>query len=42
MWNDLNHQTRLNTIEFVTIATTGNAIDFGDHTSLLRSMGLAN
>jgi len=31
--------TRLNTIQFVTIATTGNAIDFGDHTSLLRSMG---
>jgi len=31
--------TRLNTIQFVTIATTGNATDFGDHTSLLRSMG---
>jgi hypothetical protein len=31
--------TRLNTIQFVTIATTGNATDFGDNTFLLRSMG---
>ena len=31
--------TRLNTIQFVTIASTGNATDFGDNTFLLRSMG---
>ena len=31
--------TRLNTIQFVTIATTGNSTDFGDNTFLLRSMG---
>ncbi len=27
--------TRINTIEFITIASTGNATDFGDHTDLL-------
>ena len=34
--------TRLNTIQFVTIATTGNATDFGDHTDLRRSLGACN
>ena len=34
--------TRLNTIQFVTIATTGNATDFGDHTDLRRSLAACN
>ncbi len=31
--------TRLNTIQYITIATTGNATDFGDNTFLQRSLG---
>ena len=34
--------TRLNTIQFITIASTGNATDFGDHTDLRRSLGACN
>ena len=31
--------TRINTIQFITIASTGNATDFGDHTDLRRALG---
>jgi len=34
--------TRINTIQFITIASTGNATDFGDHTDLRRSLGACN
>ncbi len=34
--------TRLNTIQYITIATTGNATDFGDNTFLLRSLAACN
>ena len=34
--------TRINTIQFITIASTGNAIDFGDHTDSRRSFGACN
>ena len=34
--------TRINTIQFITIASTGNATDFGDHTDSRRSFGACN
>ena len=34
--------TRINTIQFITIASTGDATDFGDHTDLRRSLGACN
>ena len=34
--------TRINSIQFITIASTGNATDFGDHTDLRRSLGACN
>ena len=34
--------TRINTIQFITLASTGNATDFGDHTDLRRSLGACN
>ena len=34
--------TRINTIQFITIASTGNSTDFGDHTDLRRSLGACN
>ena len=34
--------TRINTIHFLTIASTGNATDFGDHTDSRRSFGACN
>ena len=34
--------TRINTIQFITIASTGNATDFGDHTDNRRSFGACN
>jgi hypothetical protein len=34
--------TRINTIQFITIASTGNATDFGDHTDQRRSLGACN
>ena len=34
--------TRLNTIQYITIATTGNATDFGDNTFLQRSHAACN
>ena len=34
--------TRINTIQFITIASEGNATDFGDHTDLRRSLGACN
>ena len=34
--------TRINTIQFITIASTGDATDFGDHTDSRRSFGACN
>ena len=34
--------TKLNTIQFITIATTGNATDFGDNTFIVRSIAACN
>jgi len=34
--------TRLNTIQYITIATTGNATDFGDNTFLQRGLSACN
>ena len=34
--------TRINTIQFITIASTGDATDFGDHTDLRRAVGACN
>ena len=42
MVESLNHQELINTIQFVTIATTGNATDFGDLLIVIRSFGACN
>ena len=42
MWRVQPSGTRINTIQLVTIASTGNATDFGDHTDSRRSFGACN
>ena len=34
--------TKINTIQYITIATTGNATDFGDNTFIVRSLAACN